>query len=322
MKLIAILTILMSCNLLFASNEGKKELLPTIMLDSVKSDYKLAENESVVHFTFKGVRDRTQVYVLDYSIDGKVMQSKLNEKFSITLPVNTGEHRYQFYISGDYAEFEEVTLNNLVATGQKHQFYSINLVVAGKMISVEKPVLYFYPVQPTQVSLQLNVNGELTFTYPKYENGWNFQADPNGNLTMNGESYRYLFWESNYKVQSGFEKNEDGFCVAKEDVVSFLDEKLTEIGMNGVEKADFITFWAPRMLENNFALIRFMQNEACDEFAELDISPKPDHVNRFYVVWSSSSSELNLNPQTLTPLKRDGFTVLEWGGQELPLQLF
>lgn len=319
MKSIVILTILLSTNFLFA---GQKELSPTLVLDSVVNDTQLKEDESIVHFTFKGIYDNNQRYVLDYSIDGKVMQLQMDESFSIALPVNSGKHRYQFYVSGHSAEFEEITLNNLAAEGQKQHYYSIHLVIAGRMITVEKPVLYFYPTERTEISMHLNVNGELTFTYPKYENGWNFQADSDGTLSMNGEHYRYLFWESTYKMQHVFEKNEAGFCVAKENVLTFLEDKLTEIGMSGEEKADFITYWAPRMLGNNYALIRFVQNEACNEFAELDISPAPDHINRFYIVWSASSFALKMTSQDLTPLNRDGFAVLEWGGQELPLQLF
>lgn len=322
MKTISLIAVLLIVPFLRAEDQTLKELQPSFILDSIIKDSELKKDESVVHFQFKGVNNRQQRFTLDYSVDGKVFKTSLDENMSVTIPVKYGKHNYQLYCSNVQTNYQEVSIGNLVAEVQNHYYYSVNLEEAGRMIMVEKPVIYCYPTEKTAVSIKLKVNGDLAFTYPKYDNGWNFSADPAGNLEMNGENFRYLFWESNYKVQTVIEKKETGFCVAKEDILSFLEEKLTDIGFTGTEKADFITYWAPRMLENNYALIRFMENEECNEFADLEISPKPDHINRFYMLWSSSASEVKLIPQSLTHLKREGFVILEWGGQELPMHLF
>lgn len=35
-----------------------------------------------------------------------------------------------------------------------------------------KPVIYLYPEEETQVTVQLDYAGELTCTYPAYQDGW------------------------------------------------------------------------------------------------------------------------------------------------------
>ena len=43
-----------------------------------------------------------------------------------------------------------------------------------------KPVIYLYPEEETQVSVQLALDGGLTCTYPAYQNGWTVTAAPDG----------------------------------------------------------------------------------------------------------------------------------------------
>lgn len=322
MKLFAIIFTFFTLQVAQAKERGIKESLPSFEKDSIVNDSKLKKDQSVFHFQFKGVYDVSQTYILDYSVDGVVFKDTLRRNFSIKIPTKYGKHQFQFYLHNDNIDYEEVYSGNLLGEVQKHHYFSVNLRDAGGMIMVDKPVIYCYPTEKTEISIKLKVNGNLTFTYPDYKNAWNFTADENGKIEMNGTSYNYLFWESSYKMTTSNENNTNGFCVAKEDVLSFLEDKLTEVGFTSIEKADFITFWGPKLIQNNYSVIRFMENEACNEFAKLDISPKPDHINRFYIVWSGSNELVELTPQKLTPMNRDGFTVFEWGGQELPIYLF
>ena len=56
-----------------------------------------------------------------------------------------------------------------------------------------KPVIYLYPEEETQVTVQLDYAGELTCTYPAYQDGWTVTASPDGTLTDNqGHTYNYL----------------------------------------------------------------------------------------------------------------------------------
>ncbi len=50
-------------------------------------------------------------------------------------------------------------------------------------VRTEKPVIYLYPTEETEVSVKLNLDGDLTCTYPAYNNGWSVTATPDGTLT-------------------------------------------------------------------------------------------------------------------------------------------
>ena len=323
MKGIAIIFTCFALHIAYAEEIGIRELLQSIEQDSVVKDSELKKDESIFHFQFKGdIYYRSQTFILDYSVDGVVLQDTLRGDLSINIPVKHGKHQFQFYCHNEDIDFEEVYTGELNSDVQMHYYYSVNLMDANGMIMVDKPIIYCYPTKKTDISIKLKVNGNLTFTYPEYKDSWNFTADENGKIEMNGSVYNYLFWESSYKIPASNEKSTNGFCVAKENVLSFLEKKLTEVGFTSIEKADFITFWGPKLIQNKYSVVRFMENETCNEFAELDITPKPAHLNRFYMVWSASNDFVELTPQKLTPLIRDGYNVLEWGGQELPIYLF
>jgi hypothetical protein len=61
----------------------------------------------------------------------------------------------------------------------------------------EKPVIYLYPSEETNVNVRLDYLGDLVCSYPSYSNeGWNVTAQPNGILTNNEDNREYssLFW--------------------------------------------------------------------------------------------------------------------------------
>ena len=68
-----------------------------------------------------------------------------------------------------------------------------------------KPVVYLYPEEETQVTVQLDYAGELTCTYPAYNDGWTVIASPDGTLTDGeGQTYSYLYWEGKDNVEYDF----------------------------------------------------------------------------------------------------------------------
>ena len=87
-------------------------------------------------------------------------------------------------------------------------------------VSDEKPVIYLYPEQETDVRVTLDLAGELTCAYPAYSDGWSVRAAPDGTLTdEDGQTYRYLYWEGTSAVDYDFST---GFCVSGEDTAAFL----------------------------------------------------------------------------------------------------
>jgi hypothetical protein len=180
----------------------------------------------------------------------------------------------------------------------------------------EKPVIYFYPEKSTDVSVKLDIHGENAFMYPAYNNGWNFTAQPNGDLIFGDDTYNYLFWEATTRTALSPQQMSTGFFVEGKNAITFLEEKLNQAGFTSKERADFITYWGPRLAQNKLNFVHFEFNEACDQFATLDVLPKPNQVYRIYMLWGAVQSEFPVTDQEIESIDRTGFSVLEWGGQQ------
>ena len=182
-----------------------------------------------------------------------------------------------------------------------------------------KPVIYLYPNKIQDVNVQLatsTMKGTLDLTYPNYgKDGWNMTAFPNGKLIdkKTKKSYNYLFWEGTSNKQWEFP---DGFIVKGTETAEFLEEKLSLMGLTANEYNDFIVYWLPLMVKNEYNLIRFPNEEYNKDFP-LKITPKPESVLRIYMVFKAVDSPYILPEQELQPFNRKGFTVVEWGGSQL-----
>lgn len=177
-----------------------------------------------------------------------------------------------------------------------------------------KPVIYLYPEEKTEVYVTLDYNGRLTCTYPSYDNGWKVTAQPDGTLTdENGQTYNYLYWEGETNTQYDFS---EGFCVKGEDTAAFLEYALAELGLNRREANEFIVFWLPMMQNNEYNVISF-QGDVYTDSAKLDIDPAPDTLIRVFMAWQASEIYVNIPEQELDAPKREGFTVVEWGGTKV-----
>lgn len=182
---------------------------------------------------------------------------------------------------------------------------------------VAAPVIYLYPEEETEVNVKLDLVGEFTCTYPKYDEfeGWTCTALPNGMLTdEDGKEYTYLYWEADLDFTPDFS---EGFCVKGEDTAEFLEEALTELGLNVSERNTFIMYWLPQMEANEYNLVSF-QTSTYDNAAELNVVPEPDTVIRVNMAWYGVDEMVEIEPQDLTsfnPSEREGFTLVEWGGE-------
>ncbi len=184
-------------------------------------------------------------------------------------------------------------------------------------VYADKPVIYLYPEQETDVHVELELTeSDLSTTYPKYNNGWDVTASPDGTLLnkADGTHHKYLFWDSkNCRTRFDLSK---GFCVAGSDTERFLKEKLTYMGLTEQEMNDFIVYWLPRMEHNAYNLITF-QDDAYTNSAKLNITPQPESLCRIFMVYAPLESAVEIAPQELETFERNGFTVVEWGGTEI-----
>ena len=177
-----------------------------------------------------------------------------------------------------------------------------------------KPVIYLYPEKTTEVTVTLEYDGVLTSTYPTYDNGWTVTVEPDGTMTdAQGREYYCLFWEGiPAEERTVFDQ---GWCVAGKDTAAFLEEKLAELGLTDKEANEFIIYWLPRMEHNAYNLISF-QTDAYEAAAKLTVEPAPDSMLRVFMTWKSVPAKVDVEPQTIAPFVREGFTVVEWGGME------
>lgn len=312
MKALITLAILISTPLFSLASEGEYIVAYGLHRISGEKDNKLGSNEAVLELEFQNLQvssSDTNV-LIQYSLDGQESTTKLKNR-KMSLDLSPGEHSVILYIEGYEEIFGSVTIESQMR--DRYFVYLMNSLYHENVTL--KPVIYLYPQKETEVSVELDIDGTNPFFYPSYNNGWTVTAHKDGTIEHNGNEYNYLFWEANQEDQLSRVTDDLGFCVKGSDAISFLEDKLDEVGFTAEEKADFITFWGPKiaMNENNF--VRFEWNESCDKFAELNITPNPDNIYRLYILTSPISTEFAVKPQTLPKMDRSGFTVIEWGGQ-------
>ena len=102
----------------------------------------------------------------------KLAYTRFYDLYEIKIPTNINEHEYDIEIEWD---IEETYCDPVVAY---------------------KPVLYLYPEQKTNITVNFSNEENLTTTYPKFKEQWEVTAYPNGDLYDSNNNYYYaLYWE-------------------------------------------------------------------------------------------------------------------------------
>ncbi len=182
---------------------------------------------------------------------------------------------------------------------------------------VEKPVIYVYPKEDdTRLDIKLeSADGDIDTEYPASVGGtWSITADRDGTIYYRDREYNYLFWEDNRSEDYNMD---EGFCVKGEDTVAFLENALEELGLTQKEQADFITYWLPRMKNNEYNMISFNPPEYEGDY-KLSVSEECNIINAF-MCFRPSDSYVKMSPQNLNSLNdisRERLTIVTWGGTE------
>lgn len=301
-----------------------------ILISSCGSDKEIASKQtnfdgsiSIIDMPISTqVQSRIKGKVLDenggLATYGQVVLLQSNTAVAGTMINSEGEFSFSKLEVGTYdlkvtvTGYEPVFVCCLVV--KENQEQTVDVRLKKYYIQLEKPIIYIYPEKITSVQVKLDFKGQLDFTYPKYpQSGWNVLAYPDGKLVDSlGKEYYALFWEGTPEKQL---VPSDGFVVSGEETVSFLEQKLAELGLNQREANEFILHWLPKMEKNAFNFIHFAGNEYT-EMATLNIQPQPETLIRIMMLTYPLSSEIKVPLQDITPLikKRNGFTVVEWGG--------
>ncbi len=238
---------------------------------------------------------------------------------NFTLNAKANDTLFYCYRSG-WSEIYELNPN----FKSKHRI-TIDVYLSQERQIMKKPVIYLYNNTPLKAQVNIVPKGEFTFTYPKYDNGWNVSVQPNGGIIdlKSNKEFPYLFWEA--ETDGLFfdftEKQMEGWIIKTDTCISFLENQLSALGLNEVEQTDFITFWAPLLSKEEYAVVQFLLDDAYkNSIADIAISPQPDAMRRVYLLMAPLDNAfigINMVPQSFAPFQRNGFTVLEWGGTEL-----
>jgi hypothetical protein len=313
-----------------SKNESKEEIFIEISKVSERTIDSMTMDQALFIFNIQGLFESDSNAVVQYTLDGISSRKRLSNS-SFEVETTPGKHVFQFYLTSNLKRtgYSSIFRDSLEIGAQVEATYLANVLSIQEPQVIDpmpiqtirtekvlcKPVIYLYPEEQTEIQVEVDIHGHSPIFYPKYEEGWSVLAEPNGQLEIGDENYRYLFWESTeVDYLTSIDLNE-GFVVNGSNVVAFLEEHLNSFGFTAAERADFITYWGPKMATNDYSLVRFEFNESCDKFAELNISPKPDNVYRFYIFISSIEGDYYVKPQVIPVMNRNGFTVLEWGGQ-------
>ena len=285
-------------------------------------DWKKSHNLSHVEYTDEWL-DKETAEKYDHNIFSDIVITEIYSNCFFARPVIPMP--YQIKLNGTLSD-DWCVGDQVICTYENTYYDDKNQRVEVDFLTIEpsdwepepgvayKPVIYLYPEETTEVSVNLKLDGELTCTYPKYNNGWNVTASSDGTLTdEKGMQYNYLYWEGETFAQYDFSK---GFCVKGEDTAEFLEYALAELGLTRREANEFIVFWLPMMQENKYNVISF-QTEAYTNSARLEVTPTPDSIIRVFMAYKASDEYVDIEAQELTAPERRGFTVIEWGGTEV-----
>jgi hypothetical protein len=297
----------------FSNNEKDRVYENPFKIISRKIDKTIPSGKTKLNFTFIGPKGKMEdVFQIGFNDHNFELKSNVDGKTTYTSEV--GKYILYFYLSG----YKEVITDTITLNSQENMEIEIQFTYQLRQIRPAKPVIYLYPDNEKEVNILLHVKGELGFTYPIYNNGWNVTAFPNGNIKMDDKEFNYLFWESEMSMKELTITKKEGYIVDKDSLLTFLENSLNQMGLNSKESADFITYWYPQMLKNETNAIQFLFNEECDAYAELKITPTPNHIYRVGMLWANGNHSMLIERQTLPKINREGFSVLEWGGIEMP----
>lgn len=276
-------------------------------------NYKVSINDSSLCISFDN-KDFNVLY-----LDSKYFILNISDIESLYIADETNGAKVRDRVFGEIADFLSDLLNEESAfelmnwiTELDNSVYSVAFMRM-VYVTVDKPVIYLYPEEPTDVIVSLS-GAELTTTYPEYKDGWVVCAYPDGTLLdKNNREYNYLYWEGK---TSDFVDLSSGFVVEKGNLISFLESKLSEVGLSDKEACDFISYWLPLINQNNYVLVSF-QMENYENAVNLNYSVTPDNELRLFVAFKGLNNHIEIPEQDLSyykNFKREGFYVVEWGG--------
>jgi hypothetical protein len=183
-----------------------------------------------------------------------------------------------------------------------------------------KPVLYFYSPKTVKINVTLDIPGYVTESIPTYpENGWqNVIVHPegtkDGTLLYNNKTYNELYYED---ATIKATPPQEGYVIKTADLAADLRKYTAKLGLNAPEQDEFLAYWVPRLTQLKAPYIFFTvfdqtQKEKVDHVI---VSPAPQTTIAFLAYFKPLASSITVAPLQFPAVpKRQGFTLVEWGG--------
>ena len=206
--------------------------------------------------------------------------------------------------------------NSTTSTNKESSSNSSSIEI---LTSIDKPIIYLYPKETTELTVKLGKPENITYSYPKYVDGWNVIANIDGTLidkNTRRELYS-LYWEGINSEQFNLD---EGFVVKGNETIEFLEEKLAILGLNEREAEEFIVYWLPILEKNEYNYIRFATIDEINKNMPLEFSVKPDTIIRVLMQYKALDNYIEVKEQKLETPERTGFVAVEWGGTEIKQQ--
>ncbi len=214
-------------------------------------------------------------------------------------------------------------------TEQLRAFVPIQVPPWGWWTPECKPAINLYPEKETLVNVKVAIpQGFLTYTDPLYPtNGWTVFAKPNGQLRYLGNNFSdsrgkinytngifpYLYYEGKM-ADSAVTKPEEGFVSSYEDLDSFFDSMLPQLGLNSNESKEFKDYWLKALPKASYYFIGVIPQEQLNANEPLTIKPKEDTMIRVRLYFEALDQMQSVKEPELQRPIRNGFTVVDWGG--------
>jgi len=181
-------------------------------------------------------------------------------------------------------------------------------------IQVDKPALYLYPERTTDfdVRLRLGRGVRLTASEPEYGDGWQVRVEPTG--LIDGR-WDYLFYEVG---MAGRPQVPHGWCLRGDRLDAGLRRVTAALGLNEAESEACVEYWLDRLPRRAWYTVCPLVDDELDGLVALDITPAPDTIRRFWLLFEGADAPRELPAPTLAPFVRRGVVAVEWGGALAP----
>jgi hypothetical protein len=187
-----------------------------------------------------------------------------------------------------------------------------------------KPAVYLYPPEKMTVNVKVFPQGFLTYTDPQYDHktGWTVDAYPDGKIydsrfTIYDKPFNYLYYESKI-YDEVIQKPAKGWVVSRSELEPLYRQILPKLGLNNQQMTDFIEYWNKALTESPYYFVGVMDQKNIDQIEKLEITPKPDSVNRVRIYFERLDAPKQVESPVLEAkslkLQASSFNVVEWGG--------